>query len=120
MSGRKSRDKGLRTERAVVKLLQEHGLAAERVPLSGMAGGKFSGDISVPVLGKDRTGEVKCRSNGFKEIYTWIDGQDFLVIKADNKPALVVFRLAECAKLVAEADLRRCGAAVAEILHGAG
>lgn len=117
--GKFSRDKGARTERNVVAKLQEHGLAAERVPLSGAAGGKFGGDISVPVLGKDLTGEVKCRSKGFKEIYAWIDGRDFLVIKADNKIPLVVFRLAECAALVADADLRRCGAAVAEILHGA-
>jgi Holliday junction resolvase len=35
--GRASRQKGNRTERAIVRLLQEHGFAAERVPLSGAA-----------------------------------------------------------------------------------
>jgi Holliday junction resolvase len=33
--GRKSRDKGNRAERAIVKFLQERGFAAERVPFSG-------------------------------------------------------------------------------------
>jgi hypothetical protein len=35
--GRASRDKGNRTEGAIVRLLQDRGLAAERVPLSGAA-----------------------------------------------------------------------------------
>jgi len=46
--GRASRDKGNRTERAIVRLLQDRGLAAERVPLSGAMRGRFGGDISVP------------------------------------------------------------------------
>jgi Holliday junction resolvase len=33
--GRASRQKGDRAERAIVKVLQDHGFAAERVPLSG-------------------------------------------------------------------------------------
>jgi hypothetical protein len=32
--GRRSRDKGNRTERAIVAFLQDNGFAAERVPLS--------------------------------------------------------------------------------------
>jgi hypothetical protein len=47
--GRASRDKGNRLERAIVRLLQGHGLAAERVPLSGAAGGSYLGDLTVPV-----------------------------------------------------------------------
>src|ERR1700745_3003483 len=69
--GRKSRDKGNRAERSVVKFLQDRGFAAERVPLSGSAGGSYLGDISVPVLGVDRVVEVKCRANGFRELYAW-------------------------------------------------
>src|SRR4051812_19739032 len=44
MSGRRSRDKGARVERAIVNALQTGGFAAERVPLSGAAGGRYSGD----------------------------------------------------------------------------
>ena len=46
--GRRSRDKGNRTERALVRFLQDRGFAAERVPLSGSAGGRFAGDITIP------------------------------------------------------------------------
>jgi Holliday junction resolvase len=66
--GRASREKGNRTERAIVRFLQERGFAAERVPLSGAVRGRFGGDVSVPVLGVDRRIEVKCRGNGFREL----------------------------------------------------
>ena len=52
--GRASRDKGNRTERAIVRLLQDRGLAGERVPLSGAARGRFGGDISVLALGREK------------------------------------------------------------------
>jgi hypothetical protein len=32
------------------------------VPLSGAAGGEWSGDIHVPLLGRARRVEVKCRA----------------------------------------------------------
>ena len=53
MSGRRSRDKGARVERAIVNALQAGGFAAERVPLSGAAGGRYSGDIVLPLSGRD-------------------------------------------------------------------
>jgi Holliday junction resolvase len=43
MSGRRSRNKGARVERAIVARLQKLGLDAQRVPLSGSAGGLFGG-----------------------------------------------------------------------------
>ena len=91
--GRASRDKGNRAERALVRLLQEAGLAAERVPLSGSAGGRFGSDVSVPLLGIDRRIEVKCRADGFRELYKWIDSADALVLRADNRTPLLVVRL---------------------------
>ncbi len=48
-----------------MRVLQERGFAAERVPLSGAARGLFGGDLSVPFLGVDRRVEVKCRADGF-------------------------------------------------------
>jgi Holliday junction resolvase len=73
--GRRSRDKGNRTERAIVRALQDHGLGAERVPLSGSAGGSYVGDLTVPVLGVDRVVEVKARANGFRELYAWLENR---------------------------------------------
>jgi Holliday junction resolvase len=54
MSGRRSRDKGARTERAIVKALQAQGFMATKI--SGMY--KPGADISMPFLGSDRAVEV--------------------------------------------------------------
>jgi Holliday junction resolvase len=99
--GRASREKGNRTERAIVRLLQDRGFAAEKVPLSGAVGGRFGGDVSVPLLGIDRRAEVKCRSDGFRELYGWLEGHDFLIVKADRKPLLVVVPLSLAVEIVA-------------------
>jgi Holliday junction resolvase len=96
--GRASRDKGNRAERAIVRLLQERGFAAERVPLSGAARGRFGGDVSIRLLGTDRRVEVKCRRNGFRQLYDWLEGHDFLIVRADRRELLVVIPL----KLAAE------------------
>ena len=69
--GRASRDKGNRSERALVAILQEAGFAAERVPLSGSAGGRFNADVSVSLLRRDVRAEVKVRCHGFRELYRW-------------------------------------------------
>jgi hypothetical protein len=87
-----------------VHLLQKRGLAAERVPLSGAARGRFGGDISVPALGRDLRGEAKCRGNGFNRLYDWLANCDFLVIRADRKPLLVVVPLELAAEVVAMAE----------------
>jgi Holliday junction resolvase len=102
--GRISRDKGNRAERAIVRLLQDAGFAAERVPLSGAAQGRFSGDISVPLLGIDRRVEVKVRADGFREIYRWIDGADLLILRADHRTPLVVARLPFAVAVAMEAE----------------
>jgi Holliday junction resolvase len=101
--GKASRQKGNRAERAVVKFLQDKGLAAERVPLSGSAGGSYLGDISVPVLGVDRVVEVKCRANGFRELYRWLENRDLLIVRADRSEPLVVLPLKLAAEIAAKA-----------------
>jgi Holliday junction resolvase len=91
--GRAPRDKGNRFERAIVKLFQDRGLGAERVPLSGSVGGSHSGDLTVPILGRDLIVEAKARANGFARLYSWLDGRDALIVKADRRDALVVLPL---------------------------
>jgi Holliday junction resolvase len=91
--GRASRDKGNRLERAIVRLLQGHGFGAERVPLSGSTGGSCSGDLTVPILGRDLVVEAKARANGFARLYSWLEGRDALIIKADRRDALVILPL---------------------------
>jgi hypothetical protein len=91
--GRASRQKGNREERMLVRILQEYGFAAERVPLSGAARGRFGGDLSVPFLGLDRRVESKVRADGFRELYAWLAGNDLLVVRADRQEPLVVLPL---------------------------
>ena len=104
MSGLASRDKGNRAERAIVKFLQEKGFAAERVPLSGSAGGSYLGDLTVPILNIDRVVEVKCRADGFRELYRWLIDRDILIVRADRSEPLVVIPLKLAAEIAALAN----------------
>lgn len=105
--GKFSRNKGARTERAIVNAMQDAGFAALRVPLSGSCVG-FKGDISFPLFGVDRKVEVKCRATGFIEIYKWLEGSDFLVIKADHKEPLVVVPLKFALRIAEIAERNEC------------
>jgi Holliday junction resolvase len=102
--GRASRQKGNRTERALVRYLQERGFAAERVPLSGSARGRFSGDLSVPLLGIDRRVEVKARGDGFRNLYRWQNGADLLIVRADRHEPLVILPMKLAAEIAAVAE----------------
>lgn len=107
MSGRASRDKGARTEREVVRILQDAGLTSSRVPLSGAAGNRYSADVDVPVLGIDRKLECKCRGSGFVSLYRWLAPVYGLVLRADRADPLIVLRLKDFAELAIKADRNR-------------
>ena len=98
--GKASRDKGYRGEAAVVRKALEHGVAANRVPLSGAVQG-YPGDVILHSNGVEWTFEVKVRKSGFKQIYGWLDGNDGLVIKSDHHPELVVLNLEDFLDLLA-------------------
>jgi len=89
-SGRSPKRKGNSGEREFARLV-----GGRRVPLSGSVGGQFSGDVEWPGVGR---GEVKRRKDGFKQLYAWLEGKDFLAVRADSsryvkRPWLVVMRL---------------------------
>lgn len=105
--GRASRDKGNRAERALVKFLQDRGFAAERVPLSGSAGGSYVGDLTIPLLGLDRVVEVKVRGRGFGQLYDWLAGRDMLIVRADRSEPLIVLPLKLAAEIAAKAEAGR-------------
>jgi Holliday junction resolvase len=90
MTGRKSKAKGYREEHQAENDCQAAGFAAERIPLSGAAGGKFSGDISIPLLGRDLIAEVKVRRDGFRELYRWLGQNDLLFVRANRQRRLVI------------------------------
>jgi hypothetical protein len=95
MSGRRSRDKGNRTERAIVKVLQAQGFMATKV--SGMY--KPGADISMSLLSSDRAVEVKGRAAGFRQLYDWLTCRDVLIAKSDHQEPLVVLRLGLAAEI---------------------
>jgi Holliday junction resolvase len=100
MSERRSRSKGARIERGIVNALQAYGVAAVRVPLSGAVGGRFAGDIVLPLMGRDLCVEVKARADGFRELYCWLDQRDVLIVKADRQEPLVILRLSLAMQIV--------------------
>ena len=96
----KARQKGSRVEREVLRVLQEAGVPAVRVPLSGHAGGQFGGDIAIG----DQRLEVKARNDDFKQLYQWIEGVDGLIVKRDRCALLAIIPLADYAALLAERE----------------
>jgi hypothetical protein len=107
VSGTRHRRKGVRVERVVVRALQDHGLASQRVPLSGAARGRFGGGVSVPLLGLDRRVEVKARANGFRCLYDWLGDHDFLIVKADRRKPLVILPLDLATEIAVVAERAR-------------
>ena len=102
--GRRSRDKGNRTERAIVAFLQNSGFAAERVPLSGSAGGKYVGDVTIPLPGRDMCAEVKVRAHGFGQLYAWLDSREILIVRQDRREPLVIQPLRLAAEIAGRAE----------------
>lgn len=96
MPGRAPKQKGYSGERELAKLLR-----GQRVPLSGSAGGEFAGDVLVPGLGR---GEVKRRRDGFKQLYSWLEGRDFLAVRADRRDWLVVLPLDKLMRIMRKED----------------
>jgi hypothetical protein len=97
---RASRRKGAEAERALVRYLQARGFAAEKISRTGYRGP----DLSVPLLGIDRSVEVKCRARAFGQIYRWLANADLLVVRADRKEPLVVIPMWLASEIAAVAE----------------
>ena len=100
--GRSPKRKGTRVERELVNELVALGLACFRVPLSGAAGGTWSGDIHIPLLGRTRRAEVKARAK--LQLYSWFKSADLLIVKADRRDPLMVLPLALIVELMLAAE----------------
>ena len=102
----KSKEKGSRGERRVVKLLNDSGLHASRVPLSGALGGELAGDVWINGIAKRRlVAEVKSRrpSNIFwKKIKGFLSGNDMLFLLEDREEPLVVCQLSTFLEIAKE------------------
>lgn len=99
--GKMQKRKGYRTEHEVETAFRKAGFDAARVPLSGAS--RFQkGDVILKVNENELVGEIKARADGFKQIYQWLEGKDFLVVKADRKPHLVILDMNLFIKLLGE------------------
>jgi hypothetical protein len=94
----RSRQKGDRFERDCCLRLRELGLEAQRVPLSGAAGGQFSSDIIVA----GRKIECKTRKRFIGQFLGWLQGNYALFVKEDRSETLVVMRLDDFAALLGD------------------
>jgi hypothetical protein len=61
----------------------------------------------MPLLGVDRTVEVKCRADGFRELYRWLDGADFPIVRSDRHESLVVVPLRLALEVAKTAERNR-------------
>jgi Holliday junction resolvase len=97
MGGKAPRQKAKRNELALVQLLKAVGLSAQRVPNSGCSGGAFGADIQITIPGCEGSVriEAKCRKDGFREDYKWLEGVDALIkgSMTNGDDALIVLRL---------------------------
>jgi hypothetical protein len=98
--GRAPRRKGMAFELEVVRLLRDHGVAAEKVPLSGaVKTSRFDHDVTVLVRGIDRKIECKRRKRSFKTIQAMLAGNFALIVRDDNSPPLVIMSIPTFAEL---------------------
>lgn len=99
ISAKGRRTKGLRVEREIVAMHQAMGVHAERVPLSGAAGGSYKGDV---IIDGQLRAEVKSRNEGqgFALLQRWLADNDMLIVKEDRKEPLVVLPWETYRKLI--------------------
>ncbi len=89
----KSKAKGTRAENEVVKLLGQAGIQAERIPLSGSLGGKYSGDVVIGSVDNPSARiEVKNRESIADYLWEWLEQgkADYLVVRKNHRSPLVV------------------------------
>lgn len=93
--GKSERRKGINAERELVHLLEDLGMKAHRVPLSG-AMANYKDDI---VLEDESTIEVKRRKKIPKLLKEMLESADYGAIREDRGEWLVVMRVEEFAEL---------------------
>ena len=93
----KSKRKGTGYETEIVRALIAAGIRAERVPQSGLLGGKYSGDVHLFLTNRDFTetqlqGECKIRAR-MTFLYDWMGKNDILFMRQNNSKTLVTMSL---------------------------
>lgn len=79
------------------------GIPCERVPLSGLMGGKYDGDLAIPdVENAEFRAESKARKSGagFKVLEKWMQDKQIMFLKRNHQNPLVVMDFATYLKLM--------------------
>jgi hypothetical protein len=77
----------------VLHQLQDAGLLAEKLSYAW----KQTHDLQADKLGKI---EIKCRANGFAQLYRWLEPVDVLIVRADRSRSLAILPLSALIELV--------------------
>jgi Holliday junction resolvase len=98
--GKRSKAKGRTGENEVVKILQNNGIQAERIPLSGsLKTQKYSCDV---VMGNGKRIEVKRRKNELATIQKWLnedENSNYVFFRADRGKWIVIMDIDEFIEL---------------------
>ena len=79
----------------IARMLTANGFAAAKIRRAYQPGH----DIVLSLSGRDLCVEVKARANGFRELYSWLDGRDALIVKSNYQEPLVILRLSLAAEI---------------------
>ena len=112
-----SKRKGNAFEREIVHMLQEAGISAKRVPLSGAVSG-YKGDLRVTVGGLERCAECKRRARAFATLSAMLGSNDFLYVRDDRTEPMVVMSMPTFCAIVRELEFYK-SAYIAQKYHNA-
>ena len=95
----KAKDKGRRLENMVADYLTDNGIPSQRVPLSGSLQG-YPGDVVIGTC-EHPTAQIECknRESMSKQLWEWLEGNDYLVIKRNQCKPLVVMTMEDFVEL---------------------
>ncbi len=86
--GLRSRAKGKRGEREIVRLARQYGLQGERTWTTAQAANPAARHCDVRIAG--HAAQVKVARRGFETFYRALDGVDFAFLRQDRRPWLAV------------------------------
>lgn len=100
MSGHHSRKKGAGGELEVLHIGQDSGFAVTKRSRMYRAGH----DLDWPLLGVDRTIEVKRHANGQGRLYAWLAPVFAVIHRGDRREWLITLRLSDAIKIARAAE----------------
>jgi hypothetical protein len=103
MSGRRSRRKGGGAELEVLHIGQDNGFAVTKRSRMYRAGH----DLDWPLLGVDRSIEIKRHANGQARLYAWLSPVYAVFHRGDRSEWLITLRLSDALEIAKAAERGR-------------